>query len=103
MRQPTRMSSGYAEREDATLATTLQADGRHSDGLKRLPLVWLPECQRCFVFGLQLSVRTAGFSNWKPLADDRPAMLSGAWLVGSLQADAAADFTGGSPACCDAR
>ncbi|MGW5698547.1 acyltransferase domain-containing protein, partial [Streptomyces asiaticus] len=79
------------EREDAaSLATTLQIDGASLDGLLPALSAWR---RRRHEWSALDAVRYQ--VNWKPLVDDRPATLSGAWLVVVSQADADHEWVSG--------
>ncbi|MGW4079221.1 type I polyketide synthase, partial [Streptomyces asiaticus] len=79
------------EREDAaSLATTLQVDGASLDGLLPALSAWR---RRRHEWSALDAVRYQ--VNWKPLVDDRPATLSGAWLVLVSQADADHEWVSG--------
>ncbi|WP_425573855.1 type I polyketide synthase, partial [Streptomyces rhizosphaericus] len=79
------------EREDtASLATTLQVDGASLDGLLPALSAWR---RRRHEWSALEAVRYQ--VNWKPLVDDRPAALSGAWLVVVSQADADHEWVSG--------
>ncbi|MEU5930855.1 SDR family NAD(P)-dependent oxidoreductase, partial [Streptomyces antimycoticus] len=79
------------EREDAvSLATVLQVDDASLGGLLPALSAWRRRRhERSAVEAVRYQV------NWKPLADDQAAMLSGSWLVVVSQADAQHEWVSG--------
>ncbi|MEU5736329.1 SDR family NAD(P)-dependent oxidoreductase, partial [Streptomyces antimycoticus] len=79
------------EREDAvSLATVLQVDDASLGGLLPALSAWRRRRhERSALEAVRYQV------NWKPLADDQAAMLSGSWLVVVSQADAQHEWVSG--------
>ncbi|MEU8727673.1 type I polyketide synthase, partial [Streptomyces antimycoticus] len=79
------------EREDAvSLATVLQVDDAWLGGLLPALSAWRRRRhERSALEAVRYQV------NWKPLADDQAAMLSGSWLVVVSQADAQHEWVSG--------
>ncbi|NUH44376.1 SDR family NAD(P)-dependent oxidoreductase, partial [Streptomyces samsunensis] len=79
------------EREDtASLAATLQVDGESLGDLLPALSAWRRRRhERSALEAIRYQV------NWKPLVDDRPVTLSGAWLVVVSQADADHEWVSG--------
>ncbi|GAA3371343.1 hypothetical protein GCM10017744_098690 [Streptomyces antimycoticus] len=79
------------EREDAvSLATVLQVDDASLGGLLPALSAWRRRRhERSALEAVRYQV------NWKPLADDQAAMLSGSWLVVVSQADARHEWVSG--------